>query len=120
MDINARLVGLLSIALVLAGLVAWALWERGERLSCEAGRVEITAAYTVLADKVKQRNAAVAQLEARAATAYQAGQRAAIKAEKDAEAAAPEIAALKTDIAATTPAGKTCVDAWALIQKGAP
>ena len=115
-----RLIGLLAALAAIAGLVAWALYERAGRLSCEVARVEITAAYTVLADKVKQQNAAMSELAAKGRAARQAGRSASIGAEAMAKEAEPEIASLKIDAAAPTPAGKTCVDAWAMIQKGAP
>lgn len=110
--ITPQLAVALGVAAAMAGLVIWALWERSGRLSCEVARVELTAAYTVLADKVKQQNTAVAQLKLAGVAATARGRAALNEVAIEAAKRQVEIDYWKQKAAAPTPAGATCTDAW--------
>lgn len=115
--LTPQLAALLGIAVIMAGLTLWALWERSGRLTCEVARVEVTAAYTHLAAQVAEQNVKVKQLAQAGAQAREAGRQALIAAEATAQALSGEIAALRARIAAPTPAGEDCRNVWAEIQR---
>lgn len=117
LQIKLALVGVAAAAVMMLSLTAWALWERSSRLSCEVARVQIEAAYTVLADKVKQQNTAVIDLGKRGAAAREVSRQATIKAEAKAKEREAEIALLRLAAAAPTPQGATCATAWAMIRE---
>lgn len=113
----------LGVLLITGLLTTWALWERSGRLECQVARVQIADAYNVLAEKVKQQNAAVGDLARQGAAARKAGAEARAKAEADAQAHAAEVAALRLATASPTPGDGTCATAWGMIRealKGPP
>jgi len=108
---------LIGVAAVIAGLTIWVYSERAGRLACEVERVQIRDAYNVLAEKVQQQNAAVSDLQRKAAQAREAGRQAQIAAVALSESRAAEVAALQARIAAPTPVGQDCRDVWQAIRK---
>lgn len=115
--ITPQIAMLIGVVAVMASLTIWALWERSGRLSCEVDRTAITAAYNVLADKVKQQNTAVIDLGKRGAAARKVGAEAIAKAEARNKEHEAEIALLRLAAAAPTPQGATCATAWTMIRE---
>lgn len=103
--------------ILIALLLAYGLWQRGERIDAQGQyKLQVTATK-ILGDKIGEYNTATAALEAAAAQARAAGKAAKAKADKEAAAAEGQIAALKLQIASPTPAGATATDAIALVRK---
>ena len=104
--------------ILIALLLAYGLWQRGERIDAEGNLDVQIAQVQVLGDKVAQCNAATKSMEDAGKAAIAAGRAAKVKAEQKAAAAAGEIDALKKQLAAPTPAGATCADALGLVRQG--
>lgn len=103
--------------ILIALLLAYGLWQRGERIDAQGQyKLQVTATM-ILGEKIGEYNTATAALEAAANAARAAGRVAKAKADKEAAAAEGQITALKLQLAAPTPAGATATDAIALVRK---
>lgn len=104
--------------ILIALLLAYGLWQRGERIDAQGQyKLQVTATR-VLGEKIGEYNTATAALEAAANAARAAGRAAKAKADKEAAAAEEQIAVLKLQLAGPTPFGATCKDALGLVRQG--
>lgn len=116
MLLNPKLIALLGLALLLSALTAWGFFERSRYQSCRADVERLTAQAAILADKIKDQNAAVSELEKKASAAKARGAQAAKVAQGATEAHAALLRAVEGRIA--RPEGKSCADALTEIRRG--
>lgn len=115
LQLKAMLVAGLLMALAIAALSAWALFERSRYFECRAGTVALAAQGAVLGDKLETLSGAVQD-------AAKKGQ-AAVAHTRQLLAEAQRLAAPRADVDASekaarapAPAGKGCTDAAAEIR----
>lgn len=106
----------LVAALVVAGLVAWALFERSRYLDCKSTTVALTAQVDVLGDKIQTQNRAVEESAKAGAETLKRAAALLAEARKQSERNAPTLARLEAAIQAPAqkrPDGtaKNCGDA---------
>lgn len=103
--------------ILIALLLAYGLWQRGERIDAQGQyKLQVTATK-VLGEKIGEYNTATDKLTAAATAARAAGRAATVKADQVAKAAEGQVAAMKLQVAAATPAGATCTEAFVLVRK---
>ena len=114
--------GGIALAAGAAGTAAgWTLngWRLGAQLAeCESTSQKFQTANAALNLKIAEQDAAVEDLDKKGRAARAAGRQAGTVAAMMAEQQAGEIAALRVSLAAATPPGKTCTDAWDVIKAG--
>ena len=93
----------IAVLVVIGGLGAGLLWYRGEAAQAEAKATQFESAYGILADKVRTQNAAVQDMEAKAAAAAETGRRARAEASGAMDVANRHAAALARAMAAARP-----------------
>jgi hypothetical protein len=111
---DPRLLAAIGLALVLAGLTSWALYERSRYFECQAGAVALAAQGQVLAEKLTAVSDQV-KATARAGQANAAMTRELLE-EARRRKTPPDVAASDAAASAPAPAGKDCRDALAEIR----
>lgn len=113
---EAKLIGVLVLALAFAGLVAWALWERGERLSCNVALVAAVDQGRILEAALERQSKSIDGLGKQTADVLKRTGRVLDAIELEHGKTRRTIEGLELTIAASTPAGedgakKGCADA---------
>ena len=111
---SPRLIAALALALLVAGLTAWALFERAGKLACRVDVEKLTGQIAVLGAQIETQNAAVVEWQQKAQEARQKGAQAAKVAKGATDAHSALLKALDSRIAA--PEGKSCSDAMTEIR----